>query len=182
MSDTISAFVQQFFWGLGVVCSTIESRVEGSDIFIRVVTDDSHLLIGVHGKNLELIKHLLGRMIEKETQSFVHVHLEVNDYMKAKDERLFRFLDTKIEFVQSSGKTIRIGKLSSFERKKAHHYIAEKHIDGLSTHSEGEGEERSLFLSYTGTTIVPQKPQTPSYQPSSSSSRIDELSEDGVGI
>ena len=182
MSDTISAFVEQFFWGLGVICSTIETHVDGNDIFVRVATNDSHLLIGVHGKNLELIKHLLGRMIEKETKSFVHVHLEVNDYMKAKDERLFQFLDTKIEFVQSSGKTIRIGKLSSFERKKAHHYIAEKHIDGLNTHSEGEGEERSLFLSYTGTLSKPQKSQNTTHPSSSSTSRLDELSEDGVGI
>lgn len=106
------------------------------------------------------------------------MHLEVNDYMKAKDERLFRFLDTKIEFVQSTGKTIRIANLSSFERKKAHNYISEKHIEGLNTHSEGEGEERALFLGYSGT-LVGTKHEN---QDTVSRQKIADLSEDGVGI
>ncbi len=109
------------------------------------------------------------------------MHLEVNDYMKAKDERLFRFLDTKIEFVQSTGKTIRIANLSSFERKKAHNYISEKHIEGLNTHSEGEGEERALFLGYSGTlNETPKQKDKPTS--SNNESRLMDLSEDGVGI
>jgi predicted RNA-binding protein Jag len=64
--------------------------------------------------------------------------MEVNDYVKSKDERLFRFLDNKIDFVMSSGKTLRIPELTSYERKKAHGYISDKHIEGLMTKSEGE--------------------------------------------
>jgi predicted RNA-binding protein Jag len=109
-----------------------------SDINIRVQTPDSALLIGMHGKNIESFQHLLGRMIEKMTSSHIHVHLEVNDYMKEKDARLFRFLDSKIEFVMSTGKSTRIPNLTSYERKKAHGYIAEKNTLGLSTKSDGE--------------------------------------------
>ncbi len=58
--------------------------------------------------------------------------------MKAKDERLFRFLDSKIAFVTETGKNTRIPNLTSFERKKAHGYISEKAIVGLTTKSEGE--------------------------------------------
>jgi predicted RNA-binding protein Jag len=48
--------------------------------------------------------------------------------MKAKDERLFGFLDGKIAWVMQSGKPTSLKNLSSFERKKAHHYISEKAI------------------------------------------------------
>jgi predicted RNA-binding protein Jag len=94
-----------------------------------IKTPDSPLLIGQHGKNIEAFSHLIGRIAEKKLGKFIHVHLEVNDYMKAKDERLFRFLESKIAFALSSGKSIRMPNLTSFERKKAHNYIAEKKIE-----------------------------------------------------
>ena len=90
----------------------------------------------MHGKNLETIQHLLGRMAEKVRGKFIHLHLEVNDYMKAKDTRLFSFLDSKISFAMTTGKPVSLGNLSSFERKKAHHYIGEKHIENLFSKSE----------------------------------------------
>lgn len=49
--------------------------------------------------------------------------------MKAKDDRLFTFLDGKIAWVMQSGKSTQIKNLSSFERKKAHNYISEKYIE-----------------------------------------------------
>jgi predicted RNA-binding protein Jag len=82
----------------------------------------------MHGKNIEIFQHLLSRMIERKTEKFIHVHLEVNDYMKMKDEKLFRFLDSKITLVTSTGRSIRMPSLTSYERKKAHGYIADKNI------------------------------------------------------
>ena len=95
--------------------------------------------------------------------------------MKAKDERLFRFLESKIAFVMSTGKSVKIPNLSAFERKKAHNYISEKNINNLTTKSEGEGEERALVLSYTGT-IVPITHHSGSNK--SSTSDLDSLSLD----
>ncbi len=70
------------------------------------------------------------------TDSFVHVHLEVNDYIKSKEEKMFRFLDSKIAFIMSTGKSTQIQNLNSYDRKKAHNYISEKKIEKLTTHSE----------------------------------------------
>ncbi len=83
----------------------------------------------MHGKNLESFQHIIGRIAERSTGKYYHVHLEVNDYMKSKDERFFAFLESKISFTMSTGKSIRIPSLSSFERKKAHNYISEKKVE-----------------------------------------------------
>ena len=169
-----------FFRWLGIEVTSVSVTEDGDDISVKVETPDSPLLIGMHGKNLEIFQHLLGRMAEKKKWQFIHLHLEVNDYMKSKDDRLFRFLDSKIAFVMESGKTIRIPNLNSYERKKAHNYIAEKAINGLGTKSEGEGAERALCLSYTGEL---KKNEARTSSSLSSTSRIgDDLSEDGVGI
>lgn len=172
------SFIETFFVNLWVTLESVSLRDEGDDLFVEVKTPDSNLLIGMHGKNLEAIQHLLGRMAEKARGKFVHTHLEVNDYMKAKDSRLFSFLDAKIAFAMSTGKAISIPNLSSFERKKAHGYIADKKIENLATKSEWEGDNRVLMLTYTGTITSSSAPKK-EYK---SRMSADDLSLDGVGI
>lgn len=121
--------ISSFFQNLGISLESVDVRENGEDLDISVKTPDSSLLIGMHGKNLEAFTHILGRIAEKQDGKYYHVHLEVNDYMKAKDERFFSFLESKISFAMSSGKSVRIPNLSSFERKKAHNYISEKAIE-----------------------------------------------------
>lgn len=150
MKDSIVSLIKNFFEGLGISITSLNTDIVEKDVNIRIETPDSSLLIGMHGANLASFQHLLSRMIEKQAHEYVHVHLEVNDYMKSKDERLFRFLDSKIEFVTSTGRSSKIPNLTAYERKKAHNYISERAIPGLSTHSDGEGTERALILEYTG--------------------------------
>ena len=175
--------LEKFFHGLGIEVTSISVIHEWSDISLRLETPDSPLIIGMHGKNLEVFQHLLGRMVEKLVGHFVHLHLEVNDYMKSKDEWLFRFLDTKIALVMETGKVARIPNLNSYERKKAHNYIAERAIEWITTKSDGEATERALFISYSGT-ILPPKPHTVTQVPPTKSVTPlgDDFSEDGVGI
>jgi predicted RNA-binding protein Jag len=56
--------------------------------------------------------------------------------MKQKDEKLHRFLDSKIATIITTGQSIRMPSLTPYERKKAHGYIADKKIEGLKTQSE----------------------------------------------
>jgi predicted RNA-binding protein Jag len=177
MQSTILAMVTAFWTGLGITTTSISVDVVWDDISIRVETPDSALLIGIHGKNIPLFQHILSRMIEKETQSFVHVHLEVNDYMKQKDEKLMRYIDSRILLIQSDWVSIRIPSLTAYERKKSHSYIADKQIIWLSTQSEGEWVERALVLSYTGD--IHNKTGLP---PAAIVQSEPTISDDGVGI
>lgn len=136
MHDTIRTLVEQFWKGLGITLETCETRITGEDIDICIKTPDSALVIGMHGKSLESFTHILSRMIEHVTGAYVHVHLEVNDYVKSKEDKMFRFLDSRIALIVSTGKSIQVMNLNSYDRKKAHGYISEKAIPGLSTHSE----------------------------------------------
>lgn len=178
METEFLPFVTEFFTKLGITTTNISLDIVWEDINIRVETPDSALLIGMHGKNIEIFQHLLSRMLEWKTEKFIHVHLEVNDYMKLKDEKLFRFLDSKIALIQTTWQSIRMPSLTSYERKKAHGYIADKHIVGCSTQSEWEGADRALVISYTGEL---RKKPVASIQSSIPHTEIT-ISDEGVGI
>lgn len=183
MEHTLSPFVIDFFTKLGIVTTSVTVDQAWEDINIRVETPDSALLIGIHGKNIEIFQHLLTRMIERKTSDHIHVHLEVNDYMKIKNEKLIKFLDSKVAIVTSTGQPIRIVSLTPYERKKAHSHIADSAIEWLSSHSEWEGPDRVLILSYTGK-ITPNKsiPAVNNSTKTISTPAIDLISDDGVGI
>lgn len=177
MNDSsLFELVQEFFMRLGVTYTELTVVTEGTDIQIRIQTTDSPLLIGTHGRGLESIQHLLGRMIEKTSNTHPHVHLEVNDYIKEKEARLYGILEHNIKNIMRGWKDIHLTGLSSYERKKAHNYIALKNIPGLSTHSEWLWEERILILTYTGE--LQALPTIPKIAPQTTH----DLSEDGIGI
>ena len=179
METTILTLVTEFWNGLGIATTSLTVDIVWEDINIRVETPDSALLIGMHGKNIEIFQHLLSRMIERKTEKYIHVHLEVNDYMKQKDEKLMRLIDSRIILIQSNGLSIRLPSLTPYERKKAHNHIAEKQIVWLSTQSEGEWAERALVLSYTGPLVHASSPTPAHISPVQSTPHI---SDDGVGI
>ena len=106
MKDSIHELSAKFFSLMTVAVDSIEvdSEDDERDIYrVTVKTPDSKLLIGVHGQTLDLTKHLLCRMVEKIHGKAVLIHLEINDYLKSKDERLFRYVDAKVAEVMEAG-------------------------------------------------------------------------------
>lgn len=108
-------------------------------------SDDSALMIGPHGKHLEAITHILKILLSSQTQKHITLHIEVNDYMEKKDEKLFRFIESKIQKVKESGEEIVLPFFTSYERKKVHSFVAE-HGGTIYTQSRGEGRERRIYL------------------------------------
>jgi predicted RNA-binding protein Jag len=68
MLREIQKLTLTFFEKLGTNFSDIQITEEGENIYrISLKSDDSHLLIGPHGKNLEIITHLLRLLITKKS-------------------------------------------------------------------------------------------------------------------
>ncbi len=182
MYDTIPPLVGQFWAWLGITLEKCETHITGEDVDIRIETPDSALVIGMHGKSLESFTHILSRMIEHVTGSFVHVHLEVNNYMKARDEKMYRFLDSKITLVMSTGNPAHIENLTAYDRKKAHSYISQKALAGLSTHSEWEGALRHIVIEYSRELHQGVPPTVPQISTPVAHVPVEDLTEDGIGI
>jgi len=146
MRENIQNISTTFFEKLGVHFSDIAVSEESEKIFrIWLKSDDSHLLIGPHGKNLETISHLLKILISKEMWDFIQIHVEVNDYLEQKDKKLRGFIQSKIDYVKSSGKEIILPFFTAYERKKVHSYVSEK-WGNVFTQSMGEWKDRRIHL------------------------------------
>ena len=145
---------------------------------IQIKTPDSKILIGIHGQTLEITKHLLSRILEKQIQIPILIHLEVNDYLRSKDEKFYRYLDGRISYAQRSWEDVILSNLSSYDRKKAHGYISDKKNDNLKTFSTGEGKDRELHLVYT----TQEASWVWKHAIPNTTKKIDLIDDDGIGI
>lgn len=146
MHETVKKLCQDFFIRLWVDYSELQIENQENNIFkISLKSEDSHLLIGPHGKNLETLTHLLKLLFSKHCEWYITIHLEVNDYMKQKDEKLRTFINSKIQLVKENWKEIVLPFFSSYERKKVHWYVTESGWN-IYTQSRWEGNERRIYL------------------------------------
>lgn len=148
MQNDIKTLVFDFFDKLNIKIDTLDvTNVEELNIFnIKIETEESGLLIWPHWKNLNIIENLLKLMSSKKVWEQIKLHIEINDYMKSKDDRLFDFIKSKIRLVEKTWKDIQLPFYSSYERKKIHWYVSEMSKKWIYTKSIWEWKERRLYI------------------------------------
>lgn len=162
---TITEIANGFFETLGLDFSHLEITVQSEEqhiYLIKINSEDSALLIGLHGRTLEEIQSVLIQMCEKALGSYCLIHLEVNDYLAEKQKKLFAIVDRKADLARKNGIDQVIYELSSYERKQVHAYIGDTYPDIETKSIDGEkGRELHIKLKDgvvpTGDTVSPQK-------------------------
>lgn len=146
MEEKIKELVDKFFTKMWIEFSNLEIKQELENIYyIKLESTDSPLLIWTKGKNLDDIKNILKIMINKLAQESIIIHIEVNDYLKSKEDKLINYIKTKIEIVEKTWKDFKLPFFSAYERKKIHSYVSELKSD-IYTKSEWEWKDRRLFI------------------------------------
>ena len=146
-TGVIEDIVKKFFEKLSLDFSEIKVETQEENVFyIKVKTDDSGIIIGPRGKNLEAIKSLLKLLIHTKLGKNIKIHLEINDYLESKEERLLQMVKRKIELVEQTGKDIKLPFLSWYERKLVHSFVADYPNPLIYTKSLGEGRDRFLHI------------------------------------
>lgn len=153
--SVIKSLVEEFLEKLLINIDTLEILNESDDVyFIKIKTSESSLFIGHSWKNLEDIRNILKNILSKKFDKNIVLHLEVNDYISKKDDRLFNFISKKIDLLKKSWKEIILPFFNSYERKKIHSYVSELNDSSIYTKSVWEWNNRRLHLCKKSTNIT----------------------------
>ncbi len=145
VEEKIEKLVSTFFEKLGFILDDINISDKGNNIFlVKIKSKDSQLLIWSQWKTLNSIRKLLSLMLNVDN-NFIFLQLEVNDYLEKKQSNFFRHIDMKVDLVKRTWREYIFDKLSSYERKKIHAYIASLWTNVYSK-SVWEWEKRKLHL------------------------------------
>ncbi len=147
MIQKIENITKTFFQKLDIVLENIEVEKQKENVFlIKIKTPDSWIIIWNHWENLKNFENILKLLISRKLEEKINIHLEVNDYIYNKDQKLFNFIDSKIEIVLKTKKDFRLPFLTAYERKKVHSYVASLNNPQIFTKSKWEWKQRRLYL------------------------------------
>ena len=150
MENDIKLITSEFFDKLWVTLDELNIlNVDNSNnIFnIKIKTKESSLLIWYHWKTIDSIQNILKSIYSKKFEQNIIIHLEINDYMKSKDDRLFDFINSKIILLKNLKKDIKLPFYSAYNRKKIHSFISELNDNNICTNSIWEWKDRRLYIS-----------------------------------
>ena len=115
---------------------------EGFDVVLD--TQESGIIIGRHGDNLEAIQLVLSLILTKKLGEFKRVSFEVGDYKKNRSDFLSNLAEETKERVISEGKEVIVPNLKPWERRLVH--LALQDDNKVVSESAGEGKDRVLIV------------------------------------
>lgn len=134
--------VRQIIELLGVSASAEVSH-EDKSFFVDIASEDSPLLIGKYGANLESLQFILAIRLKTLTGSDdFEIFVDVDNWRKAREEKLKTMAASIAEKVTGSGNQESIYNLKPSERKVIHSALT----DHPTVTTESEGEEPNRYL------------------------------------
>jgi len=115
-----------------------------SKVYVEFESEDSGLIIGKKGKNLESIQFLLNLIVNQQTGMDKKIILDIEAY-RAKRERVLRKISYEAaKKVLRTGKPVTLEPMNPFERRLVH--LALQNHDRVETKSEGQGIYRKVRI------------------------------------
>lgn len=124
-----------------------------NELVYKVILDseeNNNLLIGKNGSNLTAITTLLRAATNNTFKKRINIEVDINHYKEDKYRKLKRFARGEAIKVVRSKTDVKLDYLPADERKIIHQYL--QNFKGVTTVSEGDGNQRHLIIKYDSTT------------------------------
>jgi spoIIIJ-associated protein len=134
--------------GFDAHISLREPACEGQGDFICNIRieEESNLLIGQHGVNLQALQHIIRLLAKKEFEENIAFSLDVNSYWEQKSLALVKEARATAGQVIQNKISVTMRPMTSYERKIVHADLALN--PQVSTESIGTNENRKVIVRY----------------------------------
>jgi len=127
---------------------TFECQVNATEtddtIILSIVGDDSGLLIGRRGQNLDALQYILNKAINKSDSEHKMIVVDSEEYRKRREESLLGMAERIREKVKKTQKPLSLSHMNAHDRRIIH--LALQEDEALVTKSRGEGEYRKVIV------------------------------------
>ncbi len=120
-------------------------------LMLDIITEDSAIIIGKRGKNLDAIQLLVnvyaGKFINKD-ESSLRIILDVENYRTRREDNIVKSALKTADIVCNTKSSRLLEPLNPFERRLVHSALNE--VNDVITQSEGEGTFKRIRVIYKG--------------------------------
>lgn len=121
-----------------------EVYTENSNIIININGEKSGILIGYRGDTLNALQVILTSIANKNLNSKVRVHLNIDNYKEKREQALENLAIKVSKTVLKNNKSITLEPMNAYERKIIHTKLQD--VPNIKTHSIGEDPNRRIVI------------------------------------
>jgi len=145
IEDVIVDFLNPIFEKMGITAN-LEITHEENNITVRLTGDDIGIVIGRRGETLDALQYLLSLVVNRRSEEYIRVIMDVADYRKKREETLVRLAKRVADKVTKYRKNITLEPMNPYERRIIHSTLQNhKYVE---THSIGEEPNRKVVIRY----------------------------------
>lgn len=146
IQDKVNDFLQKIFKAMDLEVEIIISETEEENVLdVELKGDDMGVLIGKRGQTLDSLQYLTNLAINKNSDTYVKVKLDTENYRKRRKETLENLARNIAYKVKRTKRTISLEPMNPFERRVIHSALQKDRY--VTTHSEGEEPYRHVVVS-----------------------------------
>lgn len=124
--------------------ATVADASTSTRMTFHIFTTFPGLMIGKHGQTLDAIRHLIERIIAQRARCNLPVHVDIEGYHEARNDRIRNMALHLAEKAVRSGRDVSAGPMNAGERRMVH--LALKTHPGVRTRSTGNGRLRKMMI------------------------------------
>jgi spoIIIJ-associated protein len=113
-------------------------------IILDIEGDNSGLLIGKRGQNIDALQYILNKAINKFDNGHKMILIDSGEYRKRREEFLLGLAEKIRERVKKTLKPVSLAHMNAHERRLIHLMLQED--ESLITQSRGEGKYRKIVI------------------------------------
>ncbi len=138
-------FLQELFETLKLEAE-IDAQVRAPEktVIFHVKGENLGVLIGKRGQTLDALQYLVSHVVNKKQEPFLRVKLDIGSYREKQENKLRAFARNAARRVKQSGKPYVLDPMTPNERRIIHAALQRDRY--VTTHSEGEGEQRHVVI------------------------------------
>jgi spoIIIJ-associated protein len=130
------------------ISADIDIKDDGDKTVLEIQTADTELVIGRRGVVIDALQHLVSKAVFKErgerSEKTKPLIVDAGGYRDKQIERLRSIAQKMGEKALETKQIVELQPMSPHDRRIVHMAIAE--MPGLSSRSEGEGEDRHILV------------------------------------
>ena len=145
LEKNVKEFLTQVFAAMQIEVEIITKVDEDNKVIeVEFKGPDMGMLIGKRGQTLDSLQYLTNLAVNKQSDSYVKVKLDTEDYRKRRKETLENLAKNIAYKVKRTKRPVSLEPMNPFERRVIHSALQNDRY--VSTHSEGEEPYRHVVV------------------------------------
>lgn len=146
MEDIASNFLNNVFKAMNMnVAIEVKYNEEDKTMDIELSGDEMGVLIGKRGQTLDSLQYLVSLVVNKETDDYVRVKVDTEDYRQRRKETLENLAKNIAYKVKKTRRPVSLEPMNPYERRIIHAALQNDRY--VVTRSEGEEPFRHVVIS-----------------------------------